>query len=123
MAWKFESGIPIYMQISEQITMDIISGVYPAGSRLPSVREFAVMASVNPNTMQKALTELEAMGLITTQRSAGRYVTTDENTIKAAGYKKLKEITADYMEKLSSLGYSKEDAVDIIQNSQEVYLK
>lgn len=123
MAWKFESGIPIYLQIAEQITIDIISGTYPAGSRLPSVREFAVIASVNPNTMQKALAELEDNGLITTQRSAGRYVTTDENAIKSAGYKKLTAMTSDYIKKLSSLGYSKEDAIRIIQNSQEVHLK
>ena len=75
MTWKLDSDRPIYAQLLELIQMRIISGHYPAGSRLPSVRELAAEAGVNPNTMQKAFSELERNGLIWTQRTAGRFVT------------------------------------------------
>ena len=71
MAWQFEHDRPIYTQLLEQIRMLIISGVYPIGSRLPSVRDLAAEAAVNPNTMQKALSELERSGLIYSQRTSG----------------------------------------------------
>ena len=64
MTWHFENDRPIYTQLLEQIRLRIISGIYAAGSRLPSVRELAGEASVNPNTMQKALSELEQSGII-----------------------------------------------------------
>jgi len=82
MAWELNSDRPIYTQILEKIQMRIISGVYQPGERLPSVRELAAEASVNPNTMQKAFTELERSGLIQTQRNSGRTVTEDTSMIK-----------------------------------------
>lgn len=119
MAWKFESGLPIYTQIVEHIAMDIVSGIYPPGSKLPSVREFAMIASVNPNTMQKAMSELEDLGLVSTLRSSGRYVTTDESVIKAAGRNKFASLTMEYLDKILKLGYSEADAIDFIRNSKE----
>ena len=77
MAWNLDADKPIYAQLVEIIQMQIISGQYRAGDRLPSVRELAAEASVNPNTMQKALAELERNGLIYTQRTSGRMVTED----------------------------------------------
>ena len=74
MTWHFENDRPIYTQLLEQIRLRIISGIYAAGSRLPSVRELAGEASVNPNTMQKALSELEQSGIIYSQRTSGRFV-------------------------------------------------
>ena len=83
MAWQFDGNRPIYAQLVEHIQYDIVSGVYPPGEKLPSVRELATLAAVNPNTMQKALAELETDGLIFTQRTAGRFVTQDVEAIRA----------------------------------------
>ena len=77
MPWTLNSERPIYAQIVEKIQMDIISGVYAPGDRLPSVRELAAEASVNPNTMQKALTELERTELVYSVRTSGRFITED----------------------------------------------
>ena len=77
MAWNLNSERPIYSQLMERITFDIISGIYPPGSQLPSVRALAQDAGVNPNTMQKAMAELERTGLIYSQRTSGRFITED----------------------------------------------
>ena len=77
MAWTLQSDRPIYAQLVERLKTEIVSGVYPPGRRLPSVRELAATASVNPNTMQKAFAELERTGLIITMRTSGRVVTED----------------------------------------------
>ena len=82
MAWDLDNGRPIYAQLVERIQMQIVSGLYPPGSRLPSVRELAAVAAVNPNTMQKAFAELERSGLIVTQRTNGRTVTEDAELIR-----------------------------------------
>ena len=82
MSWNLDSNRPIYPQIMERITMDIISGTYPPGSKLPSVRELAQEAGVNPNTMQKSLSELERTGLLYSQRTSGRFITEDTELIQ-----------------------------------------
>ena len=75
MQWNLSDNRPIYLQLMDTITLAITSGALPAGSRLPSVRELAAQAGVNPNTMQRALSELERSGLLYSQRTAGRFVT------------------------------------------------
>ena len=82
MAWTFKDDRPIYSQLVEQIKIKIISGEWELGSRLSSVRELAEQAGVNPNTMQRALAELERDGLVHSKRTSGRFVTEDENMIK-----------------------------------------
>lgn len=82
MAWKLTSDRPIYIQLVEKLQFDIITGIYRLGQKLPSVRDLASEASVNPNTMQKALTELERSGLVYTQRTAGRFVTDDQTLVR-----------------------------------------
>ena len=77
MAWDLKSDRPIYTQLVEQIELMICSGIYPAGSKLPSVRDFAKEAGVNPNTMQRALAKLEEDGLVNTNRTSGKFVTED----------------------------------------------
>ena len=81
MAWSLQSDRPLYAQLVGQLQRMIVTGVYPAGSRLPSVRELAAEAAVNPNTMQRALVKLEEDGLIFTQRTSGRYVTEEQEKI------------------------------------------
>ena len=82
MAWDLDADRPIYAQLVERIQMQIVSGQYLPGGKLPSVRDLAAVAAVNPNTMQKAFAELERSGLIITQRTNGRTVTEDEEMIR-----------------------------------------
>lgn len=82
MAWTLDSDRPIYIQLVERIQLQIVSGHYQPGQKLPSVRDLAAEASVNPNTMQKAFTELESSGLVITQSTSGRTVTDDANLIQ-----------------------------------------
>ena len=81
MPWNLDSSRPIYLQIIERGQMDIITGRYQPGDKLPSVRDLAQEAAVNPNTMQKALSELERSGLIYSQRTSGRFITEDKELI------------------------------------------
>lgn len=77
MSWQLTADRPIYLQLIEEIELRIVSGMYTVGEKLPGVRDLAAQASVNPNTMQKALTELERQGLVYSQRTAGRFITED----------------------------------------------
>ena len=88
MPWNLDNDRPIYMQLMERIQQDIISGAYQPGDKLPSVRDLAVEAAVNPNTMQKALSELERCGLVYSQRTSGRFITDpgDESQTGAGAY-------------------------------------
>ena len=83
MDWNFRNDQPIYSQLTQRLTEAIVSGIYAPGEKLPSVRELAVEAGVNPNTVQRALSELERDGLVFSQRTAGRFVTENENKCQA----------------------------------------
>ena len=115
MPWKFESDRPIYAQILEQIKERIIVGEYPPGSRLPSVRELATEAAVNPNTMQRAMAELEREGYVVTNRTTGRTVTDNVGVIMESKKSTAIELTQKYIEKMEQLGFSKEQIVKIIE--------
>lgn len=82
MSWNLDSSRPIYIQLVERIQLDIISGIHAPGARLPSVRDLAADAGVNPNTMQKALAELERKELVHSARTSGRFITEDEAMIE-----------------------------------------
>lgn len=82
MAWNLMSDRPIYAQLIEKLQLDIITGRYQPGEKLPSVRDLAAEAAVNPNTMQKALSELERSGLVYARRTAGRFITDDPELIR-----------------------------------------
>jgi len=118
--WEFTNERAISSQIVEIVQRGILAGVYPAGSALPSVRTLAVEAGVNPNTVQKALAELEAQGLVRTQRNSGRTVTDDERLIM-----KLKEQAAagcveQYFAQMRGLGFTRGDAATMLNQHQEV---
>ncbi len=117
MTWELSSDRPIYSQIIDKIKTDIISGKYPAGSKIPSVRELATEASVNPNTMQKALAELEKEGLLFSQRTSGRYITEDQNMINEIRNQLAIDIIASFFKKMNSIGYSNEEALALIQKA------
>ncbi|MDO5133908.1 MAG: GntR family transcriptional regulator [Eubacteriales bacterium] len=109
MKWTFENGIPIYLQILARMRSDIAGGVYPAGAKLPPVRELALDAGVNPNTMQRAFAELEREGLVYTQRTSGRFVTEDENVLKELRKTLSREIVNEMCMRLVRLGLSQEE--------------
>ena len=115
MAWNLDADKPIYAQLMEIIQMQIISGKYQAGGRLPSVRELAAEASVNPNTMQKALAELERNGLINTQRTSGRTVTEDHEKIRLTRAALADEYIRNFFRMMMVLGYSEEEIVTLVE--------
>ena len=108
---NFNNNSPIYMQIVEKIKQHIIAGELEIGSRLPSVRDLANDFKVNPNTVQKALSELESMGLIFTERTNGKFVTVDCELLLE--YKKVlaDELTNEYIEKMKKIGFSKAEII------------
>ncbi len=114
MPWNLNSDRPIFIQIIERIQTDIISGVYKPGDKLPSVRELAQEASVNPNTMQKALSELERTGLVYSQRTSGRFITEDTAMIENLKSELAKEIIEQFLDRMKKLGIQKEEAISLI---------
>lgn len=119
MSWDLQSDRPIYTQIIEQMELRISSGVYPLGSKLPSVRDLAQEASVNPNTMQKALAKLEENGLLYTNRTSGRFVTEDVTMIKQVKNKLAQDHVSEFLKKMRELGFEHEDILSIITTLME----
>ena len=119
MAWSLDSDRPIYAQLVERIQMQIVSGGYPPGGKLPSVRELAAEAAVNPSTMQKAFAELERSGLIVTQRTNGRTVTEDEELIKSIRRKLAKEHILFFFSKMKELGFTEEEIYQLVKRGCE----
>ena len=119
MAWNLDSDRPIYAQLVERIQMQIVSGQYPPGGKLPSVRDLAAVAAVNPNTMQKAFAELERSGLIITQRTNGRTVTEDENMIRQIKAELAKEHVDTFFMKMKELCYTEQEAVELLKKKYE----
>jgi len=115
MAWSLDDGRPIYTQLVEIIQRQIVSGVYKPGDKVPSVRDMATTAGVNPNTMQRAYAQLEQIGLIETQRTTGRSVTEDESLIQEVRKQLATMETGGYVDKMEELGYSTEGIIQMIK--------
>jgi len=113
--WNFQPDRPIYVQLMEKIKLAIASGIYPAGFKLPAVRDMATEVSVNPNTLQKALSELEREGLVYSQRTTGRYVTEDEKVIEQVRQDIVYEQILLFIKKMESLGYSKTEILTLVE--------
>lgn len=114
MAWNLDSDRPIYAQILEVIQFRIIAGQYKSGTKIPSVRELAAEAGVNPNTMQKALTELERSGLVMALRTSGRIVTEDVEMIRETRNKLAQEQIREFIDRMKKLGFDKEEIVELL---------
>ena len=114
-----DSNRPIYPQIMERITMDIISGTYPPGSKLPSVRELAQEAGVNPNTMQKSLSELERTGLLYSQRTSGRFITEDLTMIEHTKNTIASEQVKEFLKKMEYIGFTKQATIQLIEQIEK----
>ncbi len=119
MDFKIQSSRPIWQQLTEQLRQRIVTGAYPPGSRFPAVRELASEAGVNPNTMQRAMTQLETDGLVITNRTAGRTVTDDPAALEAMRGQLAAERTGEYFKDMKALGYSRADAAEIARREGE----
>ncbi len=119
MEWIFDSNTPIYTQLVEQLTLRIVTSVYAPGQRIPPVRELAVEAGVNPNTMQRALGELERLGLVYSQRTSGRFVTEDITMIETAKQELASRRIREFLGAMKDLGFSGREIADLIAAAQE----
>ena len=118
MAWKFTSDRPVYLQIAERIKKSVLSGIYPPGGQIPSVRQLALEAAVNPNTVQHAFTELENQGIILSRGTLGRYVTEDTHTIEACRSEMAQQYVRVFLRDIEQLGISRDQALIMIKEAK-----
>lgn len=119
MPWELKSDRPIYAQLIEQLELRICSGVYALGSKMPSVRDLAQEASVNPNTMQRALAKLEEDGLLYTNRTSGRFVTEDIKMVQKVKNKLAQDQIEEFLEKMKRLGFEQKEILNILTTMLE----
>lgn len=119
MEYTFDNNIPIYIQVLEYIKIYLISGVFQCGEKLPSVRDFAMTFKVNPNTMQKALAELESMNLIYTERTNGKFVTKDKKAIEKLKDEYAITLAKSYLQGMRRIGLGKADSIKYLEGIDE----
>ena len=119
MSWTLDNDCPIYLQLMERIQRDIIAGVYQPGDKLPSVRDLALEAAVNPNTMQKALSELERSGLVYSQRTSGRFITEDTEMLTQMKKELATEHIQEFFQKMEQLGFSRAELLTLVAKAAE----
>lgn len=119
MEWQFRSDSPIYTQLTQRLTQAIIAGEFRPGERLPTVRDLAVEAGVNPNTVQRALADLERDGLVFSQRTAGRFVTENIHMIESAKLRLADKCVADFLSEMAKLGCGREEVISLLQGMKE----
>jgi DNA-binding transcriptional regulator YhcF (GntR family) len=115
MSWTFKSDQPIYSQIVERIQIRIVKGTYPPGSRLPSVRELALEAGVNPNTVQRAYADLEQNGFLRTERTNGKFVTDDHDMLRRLRMELSRGYIEELFEKMTGLGFTRQEIIEAIE--------
>jgi len=115
MTWSFTPDRPIYLQLQERIKLSIVSGHHPPGGKLPAVRDLAEEASVNPNTVQRALTELEREGLVYAHRTSGRFVTEETAVIEKTKNEMAMELVEVFLEKMAAIGYDAGETAALIK--------
>lgn len=125
MSFELNSDKPVYLQIMEQIERDILSGKYKPGDKFPSVRELAAHAMVNPNTMQKALAELERNGLVYSQRTSGRFITDNKELLETMKREIAKKEVQDFITHMKTLGFTDQEiqtfvATETAQSSDQI---
>lgn len=116
MKFEFDNNVPIYIQLVEQLKRYIVSGQIKPGERLPSVRDLALQTKVNPNTMQKALGELEDLNLIYTERTNGKFVTKDKKLIDKLRKECAKELSKRYFVSMKDIGFTEYDAIEYLKS-------
>ena len=118
MQWKFDGNAPIYTQLVDQMKLGIVSGEWIPGQRIPAVRELAVDAGVNPNTMQRALQELERQGLMFSQRTSGRFITEDREMIEDAKRTVANRHISALIRQMQALGYTRQEIVAMLEEAE-----
>ncbi|MBR7091272.1 MAG: GntR family transcriptional regulator [Clostridia bacterium] len=121
MGLNFDNNIPIYIQIVEYLKLQIIRGQLATNQRIPSVRDLSMDLGANPNTIQRALVELEDMGLIYTERTNGKYVTDDLSLIHSIRDTTIHNMIDDFYVSMSRLGLNKEQVLQILNNERNNY--
>ena len=119
MQWQFSNDAPIYAQLIRGIQIRIVAGIFPTGERLPSVRDLAAEAGVNPNTMQRALSELEREGLLYSARTTGRYVTDDVRLVNSLKRRLAEGRIGAFLQDMRGLGFESEELLDILRQELE----
>lgn len=119
MAWTFSGDRPVYLQISERIIMSVLSGKYGAGEQIPSVRQLALEAAVNPNTVQHAFSELENEGIIVSKGTMGRYVTDDTAVIEGCRQRFAENLVKELISKATELSVSKEKLIEMLEEGMK----
>ena len=115
MSWNLDSSRPIYAQIIEKVSLDIVSGKYQPGDKLPSVRDLAAQAGVNPNTMQKALSELERENLVHSARTSGRFITEDKDMIEKMREELESTQIKEFLNKMSQMGFDYNKTIALLE--------
>ena len=119
MKFELQGSRPIWQQLSEQLRQRIVTGTYPAGSHFPTVRELAAEAGVNPNTMQRAMAQLESDGLVITNRTSGRTVTDDGGVLESMRSILAEDRARSYFNDMKALGYTRREAAEIARKEGE----
>ena len=120
MAWQFNSREAVFVQIANKLRCEIVGGKYPRNGQMPSVRQLAFEAAVNPNTMQKALSLLEDEGLLTSHGTVGRFVTDDLSVLEAAGDRMRREAIRNWLFEARMIGMTAEEMLKYIKEEIEV---
>lgn len=113
--WEFTNDRPIYLQLMEQMTLMVTNGTYKPGEKVPSVRDLATEAGVNPNTVQRAFAELERNGVLVSQRTSGRYITEDGESLKHLKGELAKEQIHGFIKKMEKIGFSSDEVIRLIK--------
>lgn len=119
MKYNFDPNLPIYLQVMVEIKKDIFTNTYLPGQKIASVRELALQYSVNPNTIQKALSELERENLLYSERAIGRYVTKDKECIIQKKQELLENIVNDFLKQMKNIGCKPKEIIDVISKLQK----
>ena len=119
MAWSFSAGKPVYLQISERIIKSVLSGEYKAGEQIPSIRQIALTAAVNPNTVQHAFAELETEGVIVLKGTLGRFVTEDTEVIENCKIKMARELVKSFAEDMKQLSLSSQQVLKMTEEAMK----
>lgn len=119
MDWNLTDGRPVYLQLVEQLELALVNGTFPPGSKVPPVRELAADAGVNPNTMQRALQELEGRGLLQAQRTAGRTVTADTDALRSLRRKRARAEASAFLHQMKALGLDQTEIHELLRQSEE----
>lgn len=119
MDWNIAAGRPVYVQLVEQMELALVNGTFPPGSKIPPVRELAAQAGVNPNTMQRALQELESRGLLQAQRTAGRTVTAEADALQQLRRKRAAALAADFLRQMKALGLDRSETEELLRQTTE----